>query len=228
MKKYKLIKEYPNSGKLGVVARANSFAEQLYYNKYSEFWEEMIEIPEYVKCIKDVGWCVIGKVYKTRPRCDSFEWLYEENNCVNIAGLPSAYGKWDFFGEYEKTMTRFIPSTKEEYDKQNRKPIFTTEDGVEMFEDDNYWYVLKDQSSGGDDPTKGVAHLTLERQPQFIRFSTEGKAQEYIDKNKPKFSEQQILEAIYKMSYIAMLVYDGRTALTNAISRDDLIKELGL
>lgn len=43
MKKYKLIKEYPGSVALGTIAQPNDLIQHDFFEKYSEYWEEVIE-----------------------------------------------------------------------------------------------------------------------------------------------------------------------------------------
>lgn len=62
MKKYKLIKIFPGSPSLGTIIEdtgqgSYKMNNSQYYGKinienYPEFWEEIIEVPEYVECIK--------------------------------------------------------------------------------------------------------------------------------------------------------------------------------
>lgn len=82
-------------------------------------------IPEYVLCTKQLGYCIVGKVYKTEKKNKSFRWLYEEFNC-NITQLINQY---DYFGRLEATMKYFIPATKEQYEAQNT-PKFKVGDWV--------------------------------------------------------------------------------------------------
>jgi hypothetical protein len=43
MKKYKLIKQYPGSVVLGTIAQPNDLIQHDFFEKYSEFWQEVIE-----------------------------------------------------------------------------------------------------------------------------------------------------------------------------------------
>ena len=43
MKKYKLIKEYPGSNSLGTIAQPNDLLQHDFFEKYCEFWEEVVE-----------------------------------------------------------------------------------------------------------------------------------------------------------------------------------------
>lgn len=89
---------------------ALAFAKEQLLDKY---W---VEIPEYVKCTVQLGFCVVGKIYKTKPEKDSFRWLYEFSNTNAMDRVH--VGNWDYAGDLEWTMKYFEPVTKEEYLKQ--------------------------------------------------------------------------------------------------------------
>lgn len=81
---------------------------------------------------------------------------------------------------------------KEEYKKQ---PLFTTEDGVEIFENDKYWFVkpLQDYYLG---EVIAIEHsMTGRKQENILDFSTKEKAEEYIIMNKPCLSLNDVNKA---------------------------------
>lgn len=59
---FRLIKEYPNSGKLGIIIRASSSINANWYRNYPEFYEEVFETPEedLWEFIHDIQGNVIG------------------------------------------------------------------------------------------------------------------------------------------------------------------------
>ena len=69
-------------------------------------------------------------------------------------------------------------------DSQTRKPIFTTEDGVDVFEGDGYWYVNKDGSKffDGLDKVGFICANFSGRSGDVLHFSTEQLAQAYLNK----------------------------------------------
>ncbi|AGO48898.1 hypothetical protein N356_gp008 [Cellulophaga phage phi14:2] len=86
--------------------------------------------------------------------------------------------------------------------KHVEKPLFTTEDGIDIFEGDGYWYV-----QDGSEPThhhypnqakytklKGADILKLSDKG-VKRFSTKETAEEYILMNKPCLSINDVLSA---------------------------------
>jgi len=71
-----------------------------------------------------------------------------------------------------------------------KPPLFVTEDGVNIFEGDDYWVVHHDFTysifKGGNQP----------RMPALQLFSTKKAAENYIGENKPKFSKSQITDIL--------------------------------
>lgn len=81
--------------------------------------------------------------------------------------------------------------------KLNNKPLFKTEDGVEVFKGDsyckvnnysNYSVVIGFVAQGAQDNYKG------------LKFSTKEAADEYVKMNKPEFSRNQIIEMLDKIT----------------------------
>lgn len=70
-------------------------------------------------------------------------------------------------------------------DKVTRKPIFTTKDGVDVFEGDEYWYCYKsgfDVMGNKDSVTYVKVYSNWRPIDDCIRFSTEQLAQAYLNK----------------------------------------------
>ena len=96
--------------------RTFSLPEQ--YNEALGFAKEQLNdkywVPEYVKCTVKLGYCIVGKIYKTRPRGNSFEWQYEANTISSMETFQRNYNdNWDYTSD--KTMQYFEPSTEKEY-----------------------------------------------------------------------------------------------------------------
>jgi hypothetical protein len=66
-----------------------------------------------------------------------------------------------------------------------KKPLFTTEDGVDIYEGDNFYVVLKDLSNIEITKCKASVHSKYEK---YLDFSTKQAAEEYILMNKPCLS----------------------------------------
>jgi hypothetical protein len=69
-----------------------------------------------------------------------------------------------------------------------KKPLFTTSDGIDIFEGDKYWKVLPNSNYSKWELTAAETDAS----PKWT-FSTEEGAKKYIDWNKPKYSKQDIL-----------------------------------
>jgi len=77
------------------------------------------------------------------------------------------------------------------------KPLFTTEDGVEIFEGNEYWYIMDCVNNGKWEIQKKTAHGTGHNS-KHIRFSTKETAEEYILMNKPCLSLKDVVEQWHK------------------------------
>lgn len=84
------------------------------------------DIPEYFECIKQIGYCKVGSIFKIRY---NREWLYEPFNCTD----QRFSGRWD--GVSGKVSEWFKPSTKEAYDTQNGPKFIVGEYYSQDFED---------------------------------------------------------------------------------------------
>lgn len=81
--------------------------------------------------------------------------------------------------------------------KHIKKPLFTTEDGVDIFEGDNYYFVNTNLDFKAYTGTimKGMTATN----PDTKKFSTKKAAENYIKMNKPCLSLQNVLEITNKM-----------------------------
>ena len=71
------------------------------------------------------------------------------------------------------------------------KPVFTTEDDVEIFVNDEYWWVNKSSYYRG-----YTSYAELPEYKNYLYFSTMEAAEEYILLNKPCLSINEVLESI--------------------------------
>lgn len=114
MKKYRLIKKYPGSPELEDVIEKKEGTNMYFYKglqvmypeKHPEFWKEVVEVPQYVKCVYI-------------PLCPSYELnrIYKviNNKVVGDSGEILDETNWD---NKSHNGSQFTPSTKEEYDAQ--------------------------------------------------------------------------------------------------------------
>jgi len=100
-------------------------------------------------------------------------------------------------------------------DLQKVEKLFTTEDGIDIYKGDTYWFLRKNYEPFI--PTIDVAKDINPNFPQiqkhlgFITFSTREKAEEYVYFNKPRFSFKDIEKAITQSEII------GKEFITNCI-----------
>lgn len=218
MKKYKLIKEFPGSPKLGTI----NTNDQLSWKgeDYPEFWEEVVEkdyeILEYktesgisckapflsdshqfyinekckihsVKRLSDGEIFTIGdKIKQINNNNDSFGLIHRfdiSNDSIIINKKPN-------------TNCLFLKSI--EHIKQ---PLFTTEDGVDIFEGDEYFELITPDFHNKPCiwnilPNKTRNNINYDQKGNKehgrIWFSTKEKAEEYILMNKPCLSFNDI------------------------------------
>lgn len=77
------------------------------------------------------------------------------------------------------------------------EPLFVTEDGKEIFEWNEFYYI-------GDDGNLRLTKCLYKGDGNFSKyktFSTKEAAEKYIKKNKPRFSEQQLLDLINETDF---------------------------
>lgn len=119
-----------------------------------------------------------------------------------------------------------------EYFKASKrpKPLFTTEDGVEIFEGDRCWFVdLRDNKYEIDFydfirySTNDEADLATHN---FLRyFSTEEKAKEYMIINKPCISVSDVYN-ILTVSGFALIYENGTKMFVKCKELEERLKEL--
>lgn len=154
----------------------------------SNDWEEITK--DYVGVCFKIGKCD-GLIYKISQKEDDRYRIVWENN-------PSGttYSEYMIEGFFKECI--WIVVSNEEYEKQNRKKLFTTEDGVDIFEGDSYYFVNKRTLSHVN--KNNVANdISGGNNISFVYFSTEQKAKEYIDMNLPKYSEKDVIKILRGM-----------------------------
>ncbi len=238
MKKYKLIKEYPGSKKLGTIVQnqhdslyfpetkeTNSSTGRNYFQKMvacqPEFWEEVVEKEyEIVSFIHNGEHQVkIDTIIKIKNGfLDSTSQKlplehYLNAKCWNINSVKRLSDS-EIFSIGDNTNGGIIKSISilgNTLDfKVNgscfldglfkiKKPLFTTEDGVDIYEGDSYFLVLKDKF----EITKTFVEVNLQeyfirRSTAYWKFSTKESAEEYILMNKPCLSINDVAKYLIK------------------------------
>lgn len=194
MKKYKLIKEYPGSPKLGTeltpkVDKENSNTNNFYWegswfnpNDFSEYWKEVIEkdyeilisrvVPQEILSVKRLS---DGEVFSVG---DLIKTPYTK--CTPIVRFQNPEGN-EYFIEISSGFTRLLLLEKV------KQPIFLTHDGKDIFEGDEVYWVKKDS----------FAYDSFYAMPGMKFFSdlnayflTREQAEDYIKRNKVLFTTE--------------------------------------
>jgi len=211
MKKYKLIKIYPGSPKLGTIRKVpDSFRadnNELWYHitKYPEFWEKVVE-----KNYLITGYYKKPNNIHINPAGNFSKGFKEEYDIYQIKRLSDAeiftIGDKIKDGNIITKIDRFFIKndnllfTTEDTNCGNylinlikyKQPLFKTEDGVDIFTNQKYYSVrLKDLTISGPEMNNTATCSKL-----FKTFSTKEKAEEYILLNKPCLSYGDIQEFI--------------------------------
>lgn len=235
MKRYKLIREYPGSPKLGKILKPkieiennntnNYYWEGSWFNpeNYPEFWQLMVE-----KDYEILKFILPGdNIIHIQNAKNSLEFMLKNHNTYKIysikrlsdgeiftigdlVGTPgSIYPLKEFkIIDSENTVAAHCYKNKiggsGHYNyrlknlKKAKQPLFTTEDGVDIFEND--WYFRA--------ATGGIVFDTISKYkassknaypdnkyPDYhVNFSTKEAAEEYILLNKPCLSLKEIKE----------------------------------
>lgn len=225
---YKLIKKLPfvNSPEIGYISKPIKNMDRAHYwnmnwfypEDYPEFWEKVFE--KNYKILSFIN--VNNKIYQLQKDGRYFNTELKYNDyqyCLNILKIHSVkrLSDGEIFTIGDKTnfglisniiinnnnLSFYFEGKSCGYELQiliKLKRLFTTEDGVDIFEGDFVFQVKKDNyclqymSLGNNnishqfDATKINNHLNL-------IFSTKEKAEEYILMNKPCLSYNEVLNA---------------------------------
>ena len=221
--KYKLIKEYPGSPKLGYIYNTEQFEE---YCNYTEFWEEVVEKdyeilslvaseknPQHKKGSKFLH----NKDYKFKNMHPTEFWdIYS----VKRISDNKIFTIGDFYEDLiiEKMFMSVDGNILTKYKPKIKEPIFQTEDGVDIFEADNiYWVNIntfekincnKYNDDLGEISIKSL--LSKKYECKAIAFSTKEKAEEFILLNKPCLSVNDIKNTFPR-------IFDGEKELIKLV-----------
>lgn len=213
---YKLIVEYPGSPKKGLIVTETEkgyeglgiiFPSKKFIENYPNNWElqkqldyEIIEIDKEnkiisIKRISD-GVCFrIGDEVKNSVR------MRGKIIKIEIPVLVNRPNNKDIFITTDWSNVGMNLASIEHC----KKLIFKTEDDVEIFEGDKYFYFRK-HSWTFDEATANLPFYTVDKySTNSLYFSTKEKTEEYIKMNKPEFSRNQIIKLLGKFSYLSYI-----------------------
>ena len=109
------------------------------------------------------------------------------NEKTIIEGFNLQFNKY-LIADFKKTVSNCI-GCNINYIQKAKQPLFTTEDGVDIFEGATFYHVDLNWYIGSGRTTTHP----FQKLKGYKEFSTKEKAQEYIDLNKPKYSLNDIL-----------------------------------
>lgn len=211
MKKYKLIKEYPGSPKLNTILTH----EELQYCNWDEYYEEIVEKDyEILSLIED----------KFIYLCDKYskDYIHQLFNTIGVnihsvkrlsdlqiftIGDKTEFGDIIKYFKIDNKSNLLIIGYKDcedilEFVKHSKQKLFCTEDGVDIFKGDKYYYI----NSNFNNPWEVVntkadcPDLINKNDLTYKRFSTKEAAEEYILMNKPILSVNEVIDCFSNWS----------------------------
>lgn len=221
MKTYRLIKAYPGSPKLGFILKQKSGSIDA--ENYPEFWKPIVEknyeilsliedkliynCDKYSKDYINQLFNTIGvNIHSVKRLSDSEIFTIGDmvkcEDCKGIITCLEIYGNDIYLTGVDKKMPfgyqLCTPLDCDEIPQKIKKPLFTTEDGVDIFEGNTFYYVKFTQYNmtvGKPFEIVKCNHPTFKYEPQYEKyFSTKEKAEEYVLMNKPVLSLKEIKE----------------------------------
>lgn len=249
VKKYKLIKKYPGSKKLGTIVvdtNINNGAKDAYFSEnwgkvnsgsaffigkqhncenQPEFWEEVKEKEYEILSFRTpqngklpVGRNTLGTWYiysdiagRNFDRDD--DWMIKNGYIIySVKRLSDGEvftvgdivyetitddkdARWTIKVFSLKDTMCFISGINIMYIEKYKQPLFTTEDGVDIYEKQLFYYI-------GDSWNICLTQCLFKGDGNFSKtktFSTKNAAQKWIDENKPKYSKKAINNSINEL-----------------------------
>lgn len=221
--KYKLIKEYPGSPNLGTIKDSENYIPAMEHMKnYPEFWQPVVEKDYEILSFKDKCSTRIlilkNNMYRDGNMYLSFDKLINNTRYWQIHSVKRLSDD-EVFTIGDKLETGIIKKfylpdniqkeitihvTKDDEDtylseaKHIKQPLFTTEDGVDIFEDDTFVIVNKFDLyiCNSNVTSKEIYNKIWDGSDGYLQFSTKEKAEEYILMNKPCLSLNDIFKEV--------------------------------
>mgnify|MGYP007068602990 CR=1 FL=1 len=219
--KYRCIKTYPGSPKLGTVKKVpDTFKadnDELWYyiTKFPEFWEPVIEKDYEILEVITNNDKFIEKVYNQDATIEPYWKIYSIRRKKD--GEIFTIGD-KVFGKYVNYTINKIGIVNDKcmvsalYDTNNpngsilyynlnslkkvKKPLFTTEDGVDIYDKETIVYELFTSNYLLNKLKYNFTNHCRNYTPNALIFSTREKAEEYILMNKPCLSLNDIIEEV--------------------------------
>ena len=249
-KKYKLIKEYPGSPKLGTIVNQRKGTNMYFYKylqicypeRYSEFWEKVAEKDYRILQMKNTS----GNFYSLFENEELGRYERENHTIHSVVRLSDGeiftvgdntdYGiikniylnQIDFSDGKgtQKILTFHVSKSDEDlllndFNKA-KQPLFTTEDGVDIFEGDKYFIVWEHSFS----TTNALANSTHKKMKGQLDFSTKQLAEEYILLNSPVLCLKDLMDRKNKLFNLDEIADIVRTKIGDRIYKNKVKTEL--
>jgi hypothetical protein len=191
MKKYRLIKEYPGSNVVGTIAQPNDLIQHDFFEKYCEFWEEVVERDYEILISKVTPYTIFsvkrlsdGEVFTVG---DKFKANIGGEDVIRTIQRIEVEGDRITIGHQSGTLTNQKGIGIFHTIKKVKQPIFLTHNGIDIFEGDTVWYVNKENLYH--DYAIALARTSFNSNTHAYFLTREG-AEEYIEKNKVLFTTE--------------------------------------
>ena len=219
--KYKLVKEYPGSIKLGTIVYLETednymtnmendfrlFPKKIVEN-YPEFWELVVEKDYEILSLRSLDIIedlenneTINMLLKQGCSIHSVKRLSDGKEEIFTIGDKTNNGTISKFEIDSNGIRVFFEEKPKNYHvslntiKHAKTALFRTEDGVDVFNLDKVFYI----NEWSDDNVLDVLATTASKFTQNKYFSTKEKAEEYILMNKPCLSLNDIFKDVEEM-----------------------------
>ncbi len=137
--------------------------------------------------------------------------IAEERNCLYIGFDPD--NSMTVMQSFSK---REVENNPDFWEEIANKPLFTTEDGVNVFNSGVTLWVVSPYAYIIERMSAGVFNHHSDK--SIIAFSTKEAAKAWINENIPVFSRKEILEAIESSDYFSSGIY-AKVCKTNLLKK---------
>ena len=210
--KYKLIKKLPFEGspEIGYISEEKMVGSGIHY--WNANWFDPANYPEFWELVAEKDWKILDQGYNgligkweikaVRRECDGEIFSVGDKLDLRAGGIRKITGiSLDDTGvsEFSKIEIPWLECGKEygiclDWAVHYKEPILITEDGVELFEGDNFFCVM-----GSYNILNGV-FVSRYVAKEFKYFSTRKGAEKYIEENEPVYSKKDMLSFGASMS----------------------------
>lgn len=153
--------------------------------------KDTCNIKSYLKGYARDSW----KIYKVRRLSDGKVFTIGDKVKVQ-GGNPQTIEKFEIADDslrfrFEDGRGALLKYFRDPNDiKHYKEPLFTTEDDVDIYEGDEYWYVTENNNINHNPKAHKRSGLGVNK-----HFSTKEKAEAYVRRHKPRFSTEDINKA---------------------------------